>query len=80
LAFTVRRHHPDYAGQLSLDETARFVLGAVGRRGTCRDYLDNTLRHLNEFGIVDAALRRLAERIATLTTFDPLPGRPSERL
>ena len=31
-AFTVRRDHPDYAGRLPLDETARIIAGAAGRR------------------------------------------------
>ena len=65
-ALTVRRDHPDYAGRLSLDETARIIAGATGRRGACRDYLAGTVRHLDELGLADAPLRRLAERVAAL--------------
>jgi cation transport protein ChaC len=57
----------DYAGRLSLDEAARLILGAVGRRGTCRDYFENTLRHLERLGLADGPLRNLAERIEALT-------------
>ena len=65
-AFTVRRDHPDYAGRLSLDEAARIIATAAGRRGTCRAYLLGTLRHLDELGLVDKPLRKLGERVESL--------------
>jgi cation transport protein ChaC len=68
LAFTVRRDHPDYAGRLSLDEMARIIAGAAGRRGRCRDYLDSTLRQLAAHGIADRPLRRLASRVEAIAT------------
>jgi cation transport regulator ChaC len=42
------------------------ILGAVGRRGTCREYFENTLRHLDRLGLADRPLRRLAERVRAL--------------
>jgi glutathione-specific gamma-glutamylcyclotransferase len=66
LAFVVLRNCPDYAGRLPLDEAARIILGAAGRRGTCRDYLESTLRHLEQLGIADRRLRQLAMRVRTL--------------
>jgi cation transport protein ChaC len=66
LAFTALRSCPDYAGRLPLDEAARLILGAAGRRGTCREYFESTLRHLEQLGFADRALRRLAERLQTL--------------
>ena len=71
LAFTVLRDCPDYTGRLSLDEAARLILGAVGRRGTCRDYFENTLRHLERLGLADTLLRSLAKRIEALTRLHP---------
>jgi glutathione-specific gamma-glutamylcyclotransferase len=65
-AFTVRRDHPDYAGRLSPEAAARIIVGAVGRRGACRDYLADTERHLQALGIADAPLQRLSERVAAL--------------
>ena len=65
-AFTVRRAHPDYAGRLPLDEAARIIAGAAGRRGTCREYLAGTVRHLDELGLSDMPLRRLARRVEVL--------------
>jgi glutathione-specific gamma-glutamylcyclotransferase len=67
-AFTVRRDHPDYAGRLPLDEAARIITTAAGRRGTCRDYLLGTLRHLDELGLDDQPLRRLAQRVEALAS------------
>jgi glutathione-specific gamma-glutamylcyclotransferase len=65
-ALTVRRDHPDYAGRLSVDETARIIASATGRRGANRDYLTGTVRHLADLGLADAHLTRLAERVETL--------------
>jgi glutathione-specific gamma-glutamylcyclotransferase len=73
LAFITLRHCPDYAGRLPLDEAARIILGAVGRRGACREYFETTLCCLDELGLVDRPLRRLAkcvEAIAALHAAD----------
>jgi cation transport protein ChaC len=66
LGFTTLRSCPDYAGRLRLDEAARMILDAAGRRGTCRDYFEKTLRHLEQLGFADRPLRRLAERVQAL--------------
>jgi len=70
LAFTALRNCPDYAGRLPLDGAARIILGAAGRRGSCREYFENTLRHLDRLGLVDLPLRRLAERVRALAEDD----------
>jgi cation transport protein ChaC len=70
LAFTALRTCPDYAGRLSLDEAARMILNAAGRRGTCRDYFENTLQHLEQLGFADRALRHLAKRVQALAAHD----------
>jgi cation transport protein ChaC len=66
LAFTVLRGCPDYAARLSPEDAARLILGAAGRRGTCREYFENTLRHLEQLGLADRGLCRLAERVRAL--------------
>lgn len=58
-AFTVRRDLRDYAGRLALDAAARIIATSQGDRGTGRDYLANTVRHLEELGIADTALHRI---------------------
>ena len=65
-AFTVRRDNRDYAGRLSLDEAARIIVSAVGGRGTGRDYLASTVRHLEELGIADDPLHRLEALVRAL--------------
>jgi cation transport protein ChaC len=63
-AFTVRRDSSDYAGRLPLDVAARIIATSKGDRGTGRDYLINTVRHLEQLGIADGALHRI-ERLVT---------------
>jgi cation transport protein ChaC len=65
-AFTVRRDSPDYAGRLPLDVAARIIATSKGDRGTGRDYLVNTVRHLEQLGIVDGALHRIERLVAAL--------------
>ena len=40
---------------------------AVGGRGSGRDYLANTVRHLEELGIADGPLHRIEEKVNALT-------------
>ena len=70
LGFTALHGCPDYAGRLPLDETARMILRAAGRRGTCRDYFETTLRRLEQLGLADRPLRRLAARVRELAVHD----------
>jgi len=65
-ACIVRRDSSDYAGRLSAEEAARLLARAVGGRGTGRDYLANTARHLAELGIRDRLLHRIEGLVAHL--------------
>jgi glutathione-specific gamma-glutamylcyclotransferase len=65
-ACIVRRGSLDYAGRLTLDAVVRVLAGAVGGRGSGRDYLASTVRHLEELGIRDGSLHRIAARVAGL--------------
>jgi glutathione-specific gamma-glutamylcyclotransferase len=62
-AFVVDRAHPSYAGRLSPDETARLILQGNGGRGSCRQYLENTVCALRKLGLVDGPLHRLEEKV-----------------
>lgn len=66
ITFAIRRDHSDYVGRLALDEAARLIVDAAGSRGTCRDYLAGTLRHLDALGLAEAPLRRLDRRVREL--------------
>ena len=74
-AFVVRRDSPDYAGRLPLDETARRLATAAGGRGTGRDYLANTVRHLDALGIREPLLLRIAARVGALAGEEEAQGR-----
>lgn len=57
--YTVDRGHHQYAGSLDDEETVRLIRQGVGMGGHNRDYLANTVAHLDALGIGDAPLRRL---------------------
>ncbi|HXC27730.1 MAG TPA: gamma-glutamylcyclotransferase [Stellaceae bacterium] len=65
-AFTVRRDSRDYAGRLAPEVAARIIATSKGDRGTGRDYLANTVRHLEELGIADGALDKIERLVAAL--------------
>jgi cation transport protein ChaC len=45
---------------------ARIIAVAEGGRGSGRDYLASTVRHLEELGIEDGPLHRLNEQVEAL--------------
>jgi cation transport protein ChaC len=59
LAFVVATDHWEYAGKKSLEETAAIIATARGKRGANRDYLANTVAHLETLGLADGALHKL---------------------
>ena len=64
-AYVVNRDNTQYAGKLSAERTIELVRQGQGQRGSCLDYLRNTVAHLDELGLPDphlAALLRAAER------------------
>jgi cation transport protein ChaC len=63
LCFLVDRSHPQYAGGLSREEQLHFVQQGYGRSGANPEYVVETVRHMRELGIRDAALEWLAERL-----------------
>jgi glutathione-specific gamma-glutamylcyclotransferase len=65
-AFVVDRRHKNYAGRLSLDETARLIIQGIGARGPCRQYLENTVAELRKLGQLDGPIHRLEEKVREL--------------
>jgi len=59
LIFVADRRHPQYAGKLPLAEVAAIVARSVGKSGTGRDYLANTVAHLDALGIKDGIAHRV---------------------
>lgn len=59
--FVVNHDHPQYAGKLAPEVAARMIAESRGRSGACREYLENTVRHLDELGIRDGPIHALLE-------------------
>ncbi len=57
--FVVNPAHDHYAGKLSLERIAKIVAGASGQSGSNREYLANTIAHLDELGIADGLLHKV---------------------
>ncbi len=63
LTYIADRAHHQYAGRLPVAEAARLIRGGRGQGGGNVDYLETTVRHLNELGIPDAPLSGLARLV-----------------
>jgi len=63
VAFVVDRGKPTYAGRLDDDTIVDVALRAGGHYGRCRDYLVETAQSLEQVGMADARLSRLASRL-----------------
>ena len=48
--FVADPSHPQYAGQLSIEEAAQIIIRARGRAGLNRDYLIETVRRMEAEG------------------------------
>jgi cation transport protein ChaC len=73
-AFAVDRKQAGYAGRLSPEAAARFILQGVGARGSCCQYLENTVRELRKLGLIDGPLHRLEQIVKNLAADDDVPG------
>jgi cation transport protein ChaC len=60
--YVVRRGHAQYAGGLPAERLVELILQGVGTAGTALDYLENTVRHLDELGLAEGYLHRLLRR------------------
>ncbi|MGH6959731.1 MAG: gamma-glutamylcyclotransferase [Dongiaceae bacterium] len=70
--------HEQYAGKLGDAAAVRLILQGQGRSGSNLEYLENTVRHLDELGIADCPLHRLlrlAEQQAKTGTGAKAKGR-----
>jgi glutathione-specific gamma-glutamylcyclotransferase len=63
IAFVANPAHPRYAGRLPEDVVACRIARAAGEFGTNRQYLFRLETHLEELGILDGPMHRLAERV-----------------
>ena len=59
LCFLSDKHHPQWAGALSLERQGELIAGASGLSGRNVDYLRDLVAHLREMGVRDEAMERL---------------------
>ncbi|MEX1109722.1 MAG: gamma-glutamylcyclotransferase [Dongiaceae bacterium] len=62
-AYVADAHHVEFCGGLGEEELARIIAGGTGVSGSNFDYLESTVRHLDELGISESGLHRLLRRI-----------------
>lgn len=67
VCFVVKRGHPQYAGELTLEEQAEVIATAHGPNGPNAEYLMKTVAGLEALGLPDAELLRLAEMVRART-------------
>ncbi len=67
VVFIVDRAHPQYAGKLSHPELMKHVMQGEGRMGHCRDYVMNTLEHLQQMNIHDKTLEAIGAELGSLS-------------
>ncbi len=60
LAYVADRRHVQYAGRLSFEEQLHYVRDAHGRSGANRDYVVATVAALEDMGVREGELHRLA--------------------
>jgi len=71
LVFLSDVHHPQWAGDLSLEAQARLIAGATGLSGRNVDYLRDLVIHLREAGVADRTMENLLARVEVLETEAP---------
>ena len=71
ISFTINRKAPNYVRPTSEAETARIIASASGALGSCKDYLLDTVRGLQDFGIRDRHLDRIAQIVRQT---EPVPA------
>ena len=59
VTYVADRKHGQYAGKLALREAAGIILSGHGVAGPNPEYLENTVTHLDELGIMDGPLHEL---------------------
>lgn len=65
--YVANRDGRRYAGRLPTQRMAELVAGGVGKMGTAREYLHNTLEHLVDFGITDGPLHQVYKAVSAAT-------------
>jgi cation transport protein ChaC len=73
VTYVANRGCPLYAGTLAAEAAAAAIARGVGQMGPNREYLLNTLSHLQAMGVRDAALARIAALLPASAS-EPAPA------
>jgi cation transport protein ChaC len=73
LTFVINRSHPRYIADISMEETVRLLASGAGHLGTCRDYLNNTVAHLDEMQVRDRYLHAIQQMMKELDNRADIP-------
>lgn len=65
--YVADRNTERFVRDLSLEETAALIVQGVGRRGRNTEYLESTVRHLDELGLPDAHLTEVLAEVRRLS-------------
>ena len=71
LTFLSDAHHPQWAGDLSLDQQADLITGAEGQSGANIDYLRDMVRHFIDEGIRDRRMEVLLTMVEARESTNP---------
>lgn len=63
IVYVANESHPNYAGDLSLEDRARIMASAKGERGWSYEYLANLIKEFDRLDIDDTDHRQLYARI-----------------
>lgn len=67
IAMTIDPSSPLYAKGLELEDIARVLATAKGELGSARDYLENTVAHLEELDLAEQPLLDILARVRAMT-------------
>ena len=74
LAFVVKRDHPQFAGDLGVEQQSVVIARACGHLGSSLDYLERTRVALAAHGVVDPYLERVAAAAGSRPGLQVAPG------
>ena len=70
ITWVINRQGARYAGKLPMETLARTLATASGRLGSGREYLENTVAHLDELGIGERPLHKIRDRVRDYARMD----------
>lgn len=63
ITWVINRQGERYAGKLPIETIAKHLATAEGRLGSSREYLENTIAHLDQLGIKEGPLHTVCEGV-----------------